>query len=437
MEIRIGKYSLNFGKAHEERASPKMPLNSIGQPTNIFSSISDAGNTVTQQTALKLSAVYATVRNISEDVAKLPIGVFKQDPDGDKHELSIEESKVAYLLKVRPMRGLIPFDLISSLLTQAILKGNAYAYIIRNEYYQPIGLKLIAPESVTIWVSEDDTITYQVLTNNFLGYWMKEGFYSSDEIIHLKGLSLDSIAGIPLLVYLTNVYGGAMASQDFANSFYKNATNLGATLTVEGTLSEDAYKRMKDSLIEWRGAKNSGHTPILEGGTKYNQITINAEQAQLLESRKFSIVEIARVLRIPLHKIQDLDHATFSNIEEQNIDYIVDTLQPWITKIEMEFKSKLLTESQQKDHYININVSELLRGNQAARATFWHTLLADGVVSINEVRSAENFNRVEGGDSLYKPLNMAIIGEDGQLIPPPKADTTEPTKAPDLTNTPE
>ena len=434
MEIRIGKYSFNFGKAHEERASTKMPLNSIGQPTNIFSSISDAGNTVTQQTALRLSAVYATVRNISEDVAKLPIGVFKQDPDGDKHELSIEESKVAYLLKVRPMRGLIPFDLISSLLSQAILKGNAYAYIIRDEYYQPAGLKLVAPESVTIWVSQDDTITYQVLGNNFLGYWMEEGFYSSDDIIHLKGISLDSIAGIPLLVYLSNVYGGAMASQDFANSFYKNGTNLGGTLTVEGTLDEPAYKRLSDSIRNWAGARNSGHTPILEGGTKYNPITINAEQAQVLDSRKYSVIEIARVLRIPLHKIQDLDHATFSNIEEQNIDYIVDTLQPWITKIEMEFKSKLLTEAQQKDHYININVSELLRGNQQARAAFWHTLLTDGVVSINEVRSAENLNRVEGGDSLYKPLNMAIIGEDGQLIPPPRVEstnTTDPTKTPE------
>jgi hypothetical protein len=93
-----------------------------------------------------------------------------------------------------------------------------------------------------------------------------------------------------------------------------------------------------------------------------------------------------------------------------------------------------LTEAQQKDHYININVSELLRGNQQARAAFWHTLLTDGVVSINEVRSAENLNRVEGGDSLYKPLNMAIIGEDGQLIPPPRVEstnTTDPTKTPE------
>lgn len=434
MEIRIGKFSVSFGGSQQKGASPRMPLNSIGQPTNIFSSISDAGNTVTQQTALKLSAVYATIRNISDDIAKLPIGVFKHEPDGDKIELSVEESKVAYLLKVRPMRGLIPFDLISSLVGQAILKGNSYAYIIRDQYYEPIGIKLIAPESVTIWVSEDDTITYQVLGNNFMGYYMKEGFYSSDDIIHIKGLSMDSIAGIPLLVYLNNVYGGAMASQDFANSFYKNGTNLGGTLTVEGTLDEPAYKRLADSISAWRGAKNAGSTPILEGGTKYNPITINAEQAQVLQSRKFSVVEIARVLRIPLHKIQDLDKATFSNIEEQNIDYIVDTLQPWITKVEMELKSKLLTEKQQKDHYININVSELLRGNSAARASFWHTLLTDGVVSINEVRSAENLNRVEGGDSLYKPLNMAMIGSDGQLIPPPKTEIdnteTNPTKTP-------
>lgn len=411
-----------------------MPLNSIGQPTNIFSSVSDAGNVVTPQTALRLSAVYATVRNISDDIAKLPIGVYKQEADGDKHELTIDESSVAYLLKVRPMRGLIPFDFISSLVGQAILKGNAYAYIIRDYYYNPIGLKLIAPEAVTIWVSQDDTISYQVLGNNFMGYWMQEGFYSSDDIIHIKGLSMDSIAGIPLLVFLSNVYGGAMASQDFANSFYKNGTNLGGTLTVEGTLDEPAYKRLSDSIRNWAGARNSGHTPILEGGTKYNPITINAEQAQVLDSRKFSVVEIARVLRIPLHKIQDLDKATFSNIEEQNIDYIVDTLQPWITKIEMELKSKLLTEKQQKDHYININVAELLRGNQQARAQFWHTLLTDGVVSVNEVRSAENLNRVEGGDALYKPLNMAMVGDDGQLIPPPApvdSTTTDPTKTPE------
>ena len=408
-----------------------MPLNSIGSPINIFSAISDAGNTVNQQSALKLSAVYAAVKNISEDIAKLPIGVYKIEPDGDKIEQL--DHPVSYLLKVRPMRGLIPFDLMSSLVAQAALKGNAYAQILRDIYYKPNGIKLVSPEAITIWVAEDNTITYEVLGHNFMGFWIEPGFYSSDDFIHIKGMSLDSIAGIPLLSYLANVYGGAMASQDFANSFYKNGTNIGGIFSVEGELSQEGRVRIGESLKGWSGAGNAGKTPVLEYGMKYEPIKINASDAQLLESRKFSVEEIARVLRIPLHKIQSLDKATFSNIEEQNIDYIVDTLQPWITKIEMEFKSKLLTEAEQINYYININVAELLRGNQQARAAFWHTLLSDGVVSINEVRSYENLNRVEGGDKLYKPLNMAMVGDDGQLIlpAPPQANMTDPTKTPE------
>lgn len=377
-----------------------------------FHTESDSGVNVNETTALNFSAVYAANKILSEDVASLPVKTFKRV--SKKTEIA-DNHPVYNLLKHEPNKFMTPFTFFETAQTYLNLWGNFYARIKRDRNGVPLELIPIHPSKVTAKIKNQ--LWYDV-----------EGFdnlINARDMIHVVAFLDDDseYKGKSPILQAKQVIGSGLALQKFANKFFGSGGNLAGILSTDNKLDEDSARRLRDSFTaEYAGINKSHKIAVLEQGLKYTKIAVEPEAAQFLQSRRFSVEEIARWFRIPPHMLADLERATFSNIEHQSMAYVRQTLIPWLVRYEQEFARKLFSTSELKNHYIKFNVDGLLRGDALTRAEYNSKLLNIGALSPNEIREKEEMNPIEGGDEYFINSTLTKVNnldneQGNQIIP--------------------
>ena len=384
----------------------------------------DSGVEVNSETAMTLSAYFAAVRNISEDIGKIPFSIYQEITGVSRSEQ--RQNPAWWLIYMSSSPGVPSYVLKQSLITSALNKGDGFAYIERDQYQRPKALLFVPYENVTVLINEANELGYQI--RNSQGFMnVPAGIYPATDMIHLRGMTLNGITGVSVISYAANAIGGAIAAQKLGNDTFKNGSNVGGTLEHPGNIGPEGIAMLENSFnAAMQGQQGSQRWKVLEEGMKANPMTIKLEDYQLIETKKFNVQDVARWLRIPIHKIGDMSGSTFSNVEHQSIEYVTDTLMPWVTKLEDEFTLKILTYQQRQDNiFVYAHTNELTRGDMAARAAYYKEMIYVGAITPNEVRWEEWYNSMPGGDIRLIPANMAIIETDGKIHPP--TDPNQPT----------
>lgn len=370
-------------------------LISRGSLSNTMGRMSD----VDEEFAMKISTVWTCVRLISDTFSTLPVHV-KERVDDRRRTLRTEHPVMRLLAKPSPkMNGV---TLRSVLMVSALLRGNAYAFITerdRREY--PTRLDFVRPENVSLWEGDDD-VFYSILGS--------AARIPSRDVVHIKGLSVNGLLGLSPIRHHDRLLELSNNSVEFARSFYRNGCRTTGVFKNPTELSDDAWNRLYRQLSEnYFGARNAGKPLLLEGGLDYSSITIPPEDAQFIATRVQSIDEIAAIFGVPPQMVGDLSHSTYSNNEQQNIEFYNVTLSPWITKVEEEFNDKLFLESEKGRLYVDIDARGLLRADTASRTNYYRQMYNIGAMSPNEIRAAEDLDAYEGGDAFFRPLNMESV----------------------------
>lgn len=396
----MGLFSNIFTK---QPASPA-PQN-IEQNTEQRSFFSDAlsFNTLssyTTSTSMRLSAVYSAVNAISNAVATLPLNIYQIDSNG--YKLQNNNHQYNYLLNVQPSNNLSKFNFFKLIISSVMLKGNGYAHIKRNASGIITEIKYIQPETVTINYNQiNDKITYYVT-----GY--KQPIESKD-MLHFWMFSNDTINGLSVINYAVNTLKLATDSETHSANFFKSGAASNGILKANSSLTDPQKQQIRTA---WQNAFSDGSgngVAIVPMGMDYQPISINSKDAQLLESRQFSVVEIARFFNISPVKLFDLTHASYSSLEQTQLSFLQDTINPYLIMIEQEINRKLFNTTEQKINTINFDVTAMLSTDKQATAEYYKTMLVNGIMTINEVRKALNLNDVENGNDLYMQLNMSTV----------------------------
>lgn len=354
---------------------------------------------VTEETALSLSAFWSGVRLLSESVAGLPLHLIQKRGENrvkvDHYSLPLLNSEAASTVSA--------FDYHSVLVASAIVHGNGYAVISREG--SNIELVNVHPDDVTP-VKWDGEIFYKLKIQN------KEVIVLAGDMIHLKGFGLHPYYGYSAIQYHRLNIGLALAAQDYGADFYNKGTRIDGYLKYPGKLDKDTKDAIAEQWINNYGANGNRGVALLDGDTEYKYIGMPPNDAQFIETRKFQKNEIATILRVPAHMVNELENATFSNIEHQGIEYLNYSLKTWLVKLEQEYRIKLLTTSQRVDHQYKFNTNALLRTDVEKRSAYYETMLRTGVFSINDVRALEDLNPIEGGgDTHFIELNKINVND--------------------------
>ena len=387
---------------------------------------SKSGKDVTEFTAMQLAAVYACVKILSESVASLPLHIYKYSAGGKE---KLTDHPLYFLLHDAPNEEMTSFTFRETLMVHLLLRGNAYAQVVRNYAGQVIGLYPLMPTRMS--VNRDDEGKLYYLYQPISGEnsrIQKSGQIrlEAKEILHIHGLGFDGLVGYSPIAVMRNTIGIAIACEEFGATFFANGARPSGILEHPGLLKNPEALRESWQAV-YGGSENSGKVAILEEGMKYQQIAIPPDDAQFLETRKFQIAEIARIFRVPLHFLNELDRATFSNIEQQSLEYVTYTLTPWVVRWEQALNKALFTAAERGKFFVKFNLSGLLRGDYESRMKGFQTAIQAGIMTINEVREFEDMNKItaeEGGD--LHLINGAITQlKDAGLFGKKAGDTDE------------
>jgi HK97 family phage portal protein len=355
---------------------------------------------VNPETSLTFSAVYAAVRVISETIAQLPFNYYIKTERGREQ---YTENPLYLLANSEPNPIQTKYIFFETLINTLLLYGNAFAHIRRNQRGLPIGLYLIHPDEVKVHL-KDGNLIYEV---------KEQGNYDASDIIHIPDMALDGIIGQSRISAAKDNIALGIAAQTYGKEFFESGAKVGGVLTHPGQLGPEAMQSLSQ---QWHRTYHSGYggsfkTAVLEEGMSYKPIQLRPDEAQFLATRKFSILEVARIFRVPPHLLADLDRATFSNIEHQSIEYLNFCITPMLKKIEQEFNKKLIFENDKGGTYFEFNTTALLRGDSKARAEYYAKLFSVGAISPNEIRRKENMNDSVDGNKYYVPMNMIATNE--------------------------
>lgn len=368
---------------------------------------SASGISVTPDSAMRLSAVAACVRLISESIASLPLHVYRR---GDTRE-RVSDSAIGRLLHDEPNSLMSSFTFRETLAANTLLNGNGYAPIIRSRGGDPLELLPVPTNRVAVRRS-DSQLVYDVHLWNDRMITVGQA-----DMIHIPGLSFDGLIGMSPVRYAAQSIGLGMAAEQYGAAFFGNGSTPSGVISVkEQRLGADQIKAMRDSwYAAYGGVSNAQKTAVLFGGATFDRISIPPDEAQFIETRKFQISDIARWFRVPPHMIGDLERATFSNIEHQQLEFVMHTLRPWLVRMEQEFNRKLFptsTDGRPGELYAEFSVDGLLRGDVKSRSDYYIRGRQWGWLSVNDIRRLENMEPVADGDVYLQPLNMVPAGTD-------------------------
>lgn len=381
------------------------------------------GVRVDEFNAMTLGAVFACVRVIAETIAGLPWQEFKQ---AGSNRVRMENDPVDWLLDTQANPETPAFQFRETLVAHALTWGNGYAEIERDGAGRPLWLWQITPDRVSVERDDNGRIVYCV--NN--GHGSEPTYLPAADVYHLRGLGFDGLVGYSVIAFAARSIGVGIGVDQASGSFFENDSTPGGILSHPNRLSPEGQNNLRESWQKTHGgAKNQRKVAILEEGMTWTQTGIPPKDSQMIEARQITPAEICRWFRVPPHKIADLARATFSNIEQQSIEFVSDTLMPWIRRLETEANIKLFGRTNRGRMFTRINVNGLLRGDSASRSAFYNSLLDRGVFCINNVLSLEDLNEIgPDGDKRFVPLNMQLLENAGEEPPPGMAPAAPPDK---------
>ena len=391
------------------------PNNStVGSRYAFYMGGSSSGRSVTERSAMQMTAVYACVRILSEAIAGLPLHLYRYKEDGGK-EKAIDHP-LYLLLHDEPNPEMSSFVFRETLMTHLLLWGNAYAQIIRNGKGEIVALYPLMPNKMT--VSRDDKGQLYYAYQKSQEELPKDRAYTvtlhPSDVLHIPGLGFDGLVGYSPIAMAKNAIGLAIATEEYGAKFFANGATPGGLLEYPGTVKDP--DRIRESWSKGFSGGNSHKIAILEEGMKYTPISISPEQAQFLETRKFQINEIARIFRVPPHMVGDLEKSSFSNIEQQSLEFVKYTLDPWVVRWEQSIQRALLQTEEKKRYFVKFNLEGLLRGDYQSRMNGYATARQNGWMSANDIRELENLDRIpaeDGGDLYLINGNMLPLQHAG------------------------
>lgn len=362
-----------------------------------------SGKPVNERTAMQTTAVYACVRILAEAVASLPLHVYEYQDDGGKK--LVHDHPLYYLLHDEPNPEMTSFVFRETLMSHLLIWGNAYAQIIRDGAGRVLGLYPLLPDKMDVQRDDRGNIYYVYSRNSDENPMFKEYGdirLKAEDVLHIPGLGFDGLIGYSPIAMAKNAVGMTLACEEYGASFFANGANPGGVLEYPGVLKDPSKVRESWNSV-YRGVNNAHKIAVLEEGMKYQQIGIPPEEAQFLETRKFQINEIARLYRIPPHMVGDLDKSSFSNIEQQSLEFVKYTLDPWVIRWEQSLQRSLLLPGEKGKYFIKLNVDGLLRGDYQSRMNGYAVGRQNGWFSANDIREMENMNPIpdEQGGNLY------------------------------------
>ena len=397
------------------RSRDKPQNRTTGSAYSFFFGGSSAGKRVNERSAMQMTAVYSCVRILAEAVAGLPLHLYRYKEDGGK-EKAIDHP-LYLLLHDEPNPEMSSFVFRETLMTHLLLWGNAYAQIIRNGKGEVIALYPLMPDRMTVDRDRDGKLYYEYTVSTDDAPTVKGTVVrlKPSDVLHIPGLGFDGLVGYSPIAMAKNAIGMAIACEEYGAKFFANGAAPGGVLEHPGTIKDPG--RVRESWQStFGGSGNANKIAVLEEGMKYTPIGISPEQAQFLETRKFQINEIARIFRVPPHMVGDLEKSSFSNIEQQSLEFVKYTLEPWLVRWEQSIQRILLSPEEKKSYFAKFNVEGLLRGDYASRMTGYATARQNGWMSANDIRELENMDRIpaeEGGDLYLINGNMLPLGNAG------------------------
>lgn len=359
--------------------------------------------------ALEATAVLACVRVLAESVAMLPLPVYRRLDDGGKQRAP--DHYLYPLLHTAPNPEMTSFTFRETLMGHVLTWGNGYAEVEFNRGGGINALWPLRPDKMKV-TREGGRLQYKYTLPKKFGEEIKT--LDAGQILHVRGLGFDGLMGYSPISLAKQAIGMVLATEEFGARFFGNGARPGMVLKHPGELEDTDYKRLKDSwAARYQGLENAHRVAILEEGMEIQEIGIPPEDAQFLETRKFQLNEIARMYRVPPHMIGDLERATFSNIEQQSLEFVNYSLMPWLVRWEQEISLRLFTAAERERLFVEFLVAGLLRGDITSRYTAYATSRQWGWMSANDVRRLENMNPIPDGDIYMMPLNMVPASQAG------------------------
>ena len=353
-----------FTKFFQTRAAPKNSTS--GAAYSFFMGTSAAGKSVNERSAMQMTAVYACVRILSEAIAGLPLHMYRYEADGSKKKAI--DHPLYRILHDEPNPEMTSFIWRETAMSHLLLWGNAYMQIIRNGKGEVIGLYPLMPSRMKVDRDSKGRLYYEYQTMSEDAPTMKGAVVQLDpsEVLHIPGLGFDGVVGYSPIAMAKNAIGLSIAAEEYGSKFYANGAAPSGVLEHPNVLKDPA--KVRDSWnAAFGGSSNSHRVAVLEEGMKYTPISINPNEAQFLETRKFQIDEIARIFRVPPHMVGDLEKSSFSNIENMSREFVTYTLDPWVCRWEQALSRALLSDGEKKQYFFKFNVDGLLRGDYASR----------------------------------------------------------------------
>lgn len=373
-------------------------------------SLAASGSMVTPDRAVQHAAVYACVKVIAETIATLPLITYSRAKDGSKSRAT--ELPIYDILNTNPNADLkmSRVDFLETQIAHLLLRGNAYAQIISNRV-DVKKLVPIHPDKMIVKVEKSgkgqaNKVVYKYKESG------QEIEIPSDQILHIKDWCPDGVLGKSRIEQTKDTIGLALAKDSYESLLYAQGTRLSGLLTHPKTLTDETASRIGKSFRESYSGKDNMHkVAILEEGMDFKQISMTNSDAEFVESRKLSVVDICRIFRVPPHVIADLSNSTFSNIEHQSIAFVVHTIRPWIVRIEQAINRDiipLVDRGKNQEIYAEFLIDGLLRGDQKSRYESYKIGLGNGFLSPNDIRALENMNPIEGGERYFIPANNMV-----------------------------
>jgi len=382
-----------------------------------------AGVSVTPTRALGITAWYSGCRYLAETVSSLPCFTFRDTRSGRSRRADPDWKKRPDVDV--PWASWVEFQMMSLL-----HRGDGFSFKLRNGFDQVNGLRSLHPDRVRVGRHPDTgRKVFQVRD--------MEPLFTSREILHIPGLSYDGLRGIDVIRYHAGSLGTTAAADEYAARFFDAGSHLNHYIQLRADLTrEQAIEQREQFQAFHRGLQNAHELGLLGGDATLKTVGLDPSQTQLLETRKFGIIQVAQILRIPPHKLYELGRATYNNVEQQQIEFLTETLVPWITRLEQEADAKLLGPYQRGRIYSKLKPEALLRGDLKSRYDAYAVGKQWGWLSTNDIRALEDMDPIpEGGDIYLIPMNMRDAAEPPESLeaPEPEVETETEPEAPQLT----
>lgn len=382
-----------------------------------FPNISYSGKAVNAQTAMQLATVWACVRLISETIATLPLLVYTRDAQGGR-----KVARDHWLYRIvhdSPNANMTAVEFWEAVGAQLCLWGNSYS-LKTVSIGQLVSLDLLRPDLMTVKTEKDGSILY--CYSDPLGYVE----YTEEEIFHVKGFGVDGLIGLSPVAYARNSFGSAMAADEATGKVFANGLRAAGALTLPSTLNPEQRKQARESLAgQVTDVANTGRLIVLEGGMEYKPLSMNPEDAQMLETRSFQVSEICRWFRVPPYMVGHTEKSTSwgTGIEQQMIGFLTFALRPYLTRIEQSIRKGLLPAADRGKVWAEFSLEGLLRSDSAARAAFYSQMVQNGIYTRDDCRELENLEK-RGGNAAELTVQSNLLPID-LLGTQPAADTAK------------